>query len=315
MQPDVTVIIPCYNCEKWISQAIQSCLDQEGTEVEIIVVNDGSTDRSVDIIRTFGARVRSINQQNKGVGAARNAGALFASGRYCKFLDADDLLPRNCLAELVLLADKVDGSAVIGNYEEVDEHGNTMSLRNYGYPLWVTYSGLLSPTALLTQATSVSLLLFPRSMLNGNLRFPEDIRLGEEYDFFYNFVQLGFQAYHTNISVSIIRNHSGPRLSRTAKEPDCRSQLLLMVECIKMLKLLNTSHSQEASLLLSRRIWALGRDCLRNGLSEIANDCFVTASRISGRQAITGRIEYRLLAATLGPRLTESFLVFLRKTF
>ena len=96
MRPLVTVIIPCYNAMPWVGAAIDSALSQSWDSIEIIAVNDGSTDGSLAVLEgRAGAKVRVINQTNKGAAAARNAGLAAARGDFIQFLDADDLLAPN----------------------------------------------------------------------------------------------------------------------------------------------------------------------------------------------------------------------------
>ena len=89
--PLVSVIIPAYNAEEFIDEALQSVLRQTHRELEVIVVDDGSTDATRARVRAHGDRVRYIHQMNAGVGAARNRGLDAATGDYVAFLDADDL--------------------------------------------------------------------------------------------------------------------------------------------------------------------------------------------------------------------------------
>ena len=89
--PLVSAIIPAYNADQFIAQAIQSVLDQTYRSYEIIVVDDGSTDKTKAILREFNGQIRCINQENRGPSAARNAGINIAQGKYICFLDADDL--------------------------------------------------------------------------------------------------------------------------------------------------------------------------------------------------------------------------------
>ncbi|MCE5230694.1 glycosyltransferase [bacterium] len=86
----VSVIIPVYNAAPLIARAIKSALNQELSPREVIVIDDGSTDGTADIVRSFGDRVRFISQANQGQGAARNAGLGIANGEFIAFLDADD---------------------------------------------------------------------------------------------------------------------------------------------------------------------------------------------------------------------------------
>jgi glycosyltransferase involved in cell wall biosynthesis len=93
--PEFSVIIPCFNTASYVREAIDSCLAQTVTDIEIIVVDDGSTDRSGEIVDAAAAeypQVRVVRQANRGLGAARNAGLRVATGAFVSFLDADDLI-------------------------------------------------------------------------------------------------------------------------------------------------------------------------------------------------------------------------------
>jgi len=87
----VSVIIPCFNRAWMIGDAIRSALDQTHPPSEVIVVDDGSTDDSLDVARSFGPRVHSLHQENAGAAAARNTGLAAATGEFVAFLDSDDL--------------------------------------------------------------------------------------------------------------------------------------------------------------------------------------------------------------------------------
>lgn len=87
----VSVIIPVYNGEKYLAEAIESVLAQVYRPVEIIVVDDGSSDRTGDVARSYSETVRYYYQQNSGCGAARNRGVQRSLGNFLSFLDADDL--------------------------------------------------------------------------------------------------------------------------------------------------------------------------------------------------------------------------------
>ena len=88
----VAVVIPCWNAAPWIARAIQSVLDQDYAEVEVIVIDDGSTDASLEAVKAFGDRIRWSSGPNRGACAARNAGLEMAQADWVLFLDADDYL-------------------------------------------------------------------------------------------------------------------------------------------------------------------------------------------------------------------------------
>ncbi|MDV2504691.1 MAG: glycosyltransferase family A protein, partial [bacterium] len=128
----VSVIIPAYNCEDFLAEAIASALAQTYLPVEIIVVDDGSTDRSGDVANSFkNPEVRYFYQPNSGAGAARNQGTNLARGSYFAFLDADDVwLPDKLTLQMAAFDDDPGLDIVFGLVSqfydsESDEPPNT----------------------------------------------------------------------------------------------------------------------------------------------------------------------------------------------
>jgi glycosyltransferase involved in cell wall biosynthesis len=110
--PSTTVVIPCYNAEDFISRSIQSVLNQDGENVEIVVIDDGSTDKSLDAIKSFGGRVRWVTGPNCGAATARNRGLELGSSEFILFLDADDYIQPDSVREWV--AQGSDADIVLG---------------------------------------------------------------------------------------------------------------------------------------------------------------------------------------------------------
>ena len=96
----ISVIMPCFNAESFLETAIDSVLNQTYPDVELIVNDDGSRDRSLEILRAYGSRITVITQPNRGPYPARNRGVSESRGEYIAFLDADDYWAPYCLAEL-----------------------------------------------------------------------------------------------------------------------------------------------------------------------------------------------------------------------
>jgi glycosyltransferase involved in cell wall biosynthesis len=129
--PLVSVVIPTYQHADFVGQAVQSVLEQTCQEIEVIVVNDGSTDRTLEILESFGTRITVITQDNRGLAAARNVGILHSRGEIIAFLDADDVwLPEKLEKQLDLFKKKpgvglvfsdawiFDGELTIGKYSQ-----------------------------------------------------------------------------------------------------------------------------------------------------------------------------------------------------
>ena len=93
MNPLVSAIIPVYNGERFLREAVESILQQKYRPLEMIIVDDGSTDGTAELVKNFGRSARYIYQNNKGPAAARNKGIAAAHGQFLAFLDADDLWP------------------------------------------------------------------------------------------------------------------------------------------------------------------------------------------------------------------------------
>lgn len=120
----ISVVIPLYNKEQSIASTINSVLAQTYKDFEIVVVNDGSTDKSVDVVRAIADdRIVFINQENQGVSAARNTGILAAKGEYVAFLDGDDLWHPEYLETLVQLISDYPNATLYGiGYSKIHEN-------------------------------------------------------------------------------------------------------------------------------------------------------------------------------------------------
>lgn len=104
MEPLVSVIIPVYNVEKYLKECIDSVINQEYKNIEIIIINDGSTDNSIYILNDYQLKYRNIRivtQENSGLSATRNKGIELATGKYIYFLDSDDYILPNTIKNLI----------------------------------------------------------------------------------------------------------------------------------------------------------------------------------------------------------------------
>ena len=137
MKPTVSVIMPVFNQEKYVAATIESVLSQTFTDYEFIILDDGSTDNSAQIIREYayrGSKIIPIFSENKGRSAATNNAVALATSDWCLFLDSDDtMLPDRIDKQLSfhLAHPEVDASSSHVHY--VDEKGNNFGTSNYPY--------------------------------------------------------------------------------------------------------------------------------------------------------------------------------------
>lgn len=117
--PKVSVVVPVYNVEKYLSKCLDSLINQSFRDIEIICVDDGSPDKSGEIAEEYAkkdSRIVVVHKENAGLGYARNTGMEHAEGEYVTFVDSDDWLTENYISNLVNAAEKYEADTVIGGY-------------------------------------------------------------------------------------------------------------------------------------------------------------------------------------------------------
>lgn len=119
----VSIVVPVYNCEKYVERCIRSLMSQTYRNLEIIVIDDGSTDRSMDVLQTLAEtddRIIVIRQENQGVSAARNQGLDAATGEYLTFVDSDDYVAVDYIEDFVKCQNEKKADMLIGGLCMVD---------------------------------------------------------------------------------------------------------------------------------------------------------------------------------------------------
>lgn len=181
MKTRVSVIIPTYNRDSFLGRTVQSVLEQGVEEVEVIVVDDGSTKDPKSVLKTFGDQVRLLRQSNQGVAAARNTGLGAAEGEFIVFLDDDDqLAPGMLRAALRALEANPEYSAVYGRGFNVDLKGRTLTELKSDHR-----SGDLFGAMVRGHLLQVAQCVFRRSTLGEEMRFDATQRFGDDVKFFF----------------------------------------------------------------------------------------------------------------------------------
>jgi glycosyltransferase involved in cell wall biosynthesis len=178
-EPLVSIIIPCYNCEAFLQETIESALAQSYDRVEIIVVDDGSTDRSPQIARGF--PVLYIRQSNHGLTASRNLGIRESRGSYVVFLDADDRLrPEAIETGLRVMAEHPECAMAVGDHLFVSQDGSHLADSRKACLAACHYEALLKSNFI----EMISSVLFRRSVLVEIGGFDTGLRVAEDYELY-----------------------------------------------------------------------------------------------------------------------------------
>ncbi|MBO4601350.1 MAG: glycosyltransferase [Bacilli bacterium] len=115
--PKVSVVVPVYNSSKYLNKCIDSLINQTFNDIEFIIINDGSTDDSEDIIKSYNdERIKYIKQTNKGIGKTRNYGVSIASGDYIMFIDSDDYIDYDCVEKMYNKAIETDSDLIVSDF-------------------------------------------------------------------------------------------------------------------------------------------------------------------------------------------------------
>lgn len=190
--PLVTIIVPAFNCAVTISETLDALLNQEYKNIEIIVVNDGSDDETIDILCGYGNEIILINQGNTGVAAARNAGIRTAQGNLISFCDADDLwAPQKVAAQVAYLRSKPSLMMVYCDWIvwRSDDEGQFIVPESFNIfdadlsEIELAKSGWIYHKLLLDCICLTSTVMLRKSAIEQIGYFDTDLKCGEDYDY------------------------------------------------------------------------------------------------------------------------------------
>jgi teichuronic acid biosynthesis glycosyltransferase TuaG len=166
----VAVVIPCFNSSAFVGEAVESALAQTYQPLEVLVVNDGSTDASADVLRRYAGRIRVIDQDNQGLAAARNAGIDATTSTYIAFLDADDRWRCNKIATQVeYLRSHPQVSLVFCDRSWIDTRGEPIAAPQHRRPVTPSLQTLIAgnfiqPSTVLLRREALAHERFDRAM-------------------------------------------------------------------------------------------------------------------------------------------------------
>ena len=170
--PKVSVIVPCYNCEKYLQKCLDSVDNQSFTDFEVICIDDGSTDKSINVLQKFqekDSRFTIITQKNQGQSKARNVALAKATGNYICFLDADDYIDNNFLNDLYNAISENDADIVMTNTTYVNETNTSTHLKP------ASIRDFKSKIEVLSNGGACDKIYKRNLLIDNNIKFPDGL--------------------------------------------------------------------------------------------------------------------------------------------
>ncbi len=271
--PLVSVIIPTYNRSWILKEAIDSVLAQEFKNFELIVVDDGSTDKTQDIFSRYKEKVIFYKQSNKGVSAARNKGISLASGEYLAFLDSDDLwLPNKLACQADFFNSNPD--AFICQTEEIWIRN---SVRVNPKKRHKKFSGMIFYRSLSLCLVSPSAVMIRRSLFDETGLFDESLPACEDYDLWLR-ICCRYPVYLIEKPLVVKRGGHSDQLSAASGLDKYR---IYALKKIIESRLLSKNQRKAAVEVLKEKCAIYAGGCMKRGRIELSLFYFDLAKRCS----------------------------------
>lgn len=217
--PLISVIIPTYNRAKYVTKVIDSVLSQTYTDYEIIVVDDGSTDNTREVLGSYMDKITYKYQENAGVSAARNTGIRIASGQWIAFLDSDDIWLPDKLASQMRCVNRTHAKVCFTNVEFTEKKKKLSKGKQYGEEVFQEPFDLILQDSLVLYVQS---LLIDQRLLQKLGGYDERLKLAEDTSLIYN---LAFETPFAYIHAPLVLvdrsdqrkglNNTNPEVRRT----------------------------------------------------------------------------------------------------
>ena len=303
--PLVSIVIPCFNTERFVADAIRSALEQTYPHKEVIVIDDGSTDQSVEVLRSFGAAIHWETGPNRGGSATRNRGLQLAQGELIQFLDADDWLYPHKLERQVAMLVASPGRTPICDW---DEFIDTKKVRCHPCP----ESGDESLIPLLNGSLQTSSPLHRKTTLLSVGGFREELPCSQERDLHLRLASHGWPLQRLAEPLYAVRRLPGSVSSSYEKVLDQHAGLASRVkEILQSRNAWTETNARHVAGFLTRD----ARAYMGIGCEEKASKYFSLACdfhKSGGWNIAYGRLA-RIGAAVLGPIALERLRLRLRQ--
>jgi glycosyltransferase involved in cell wall biosynthesis len=296
--PKVSVTIPVYNGAAYLKEAIDSVLAQTYKDFEAIVVNDGSTDNSEEILKSYGDKIRYYYQENRGLANTRNRLVELAKGEYIAFIDQDDVwMPDHLIRHIALFFADLDIGLVYSDCAIINSNGEEIVGTYYRFmePVF----GMVFEQLLRGNFISIPTVVVKKQLILGVGGFSPKYRIAEEYDLFLKVATESKFGYLPEVLAQYRRheNNNSKNVERTLLE------LVLILEELKL-----TNHA--FSSIIENRLHEVSLEyvllLVRNGRIVLAGQYFLGRTR-------AGQSKLLFLVALAGFLLKKIFGFILKK--
>ena len=289
----VAVVIPCYNAETWIARTVDSALAQTHPRTEVIVVDDGSKDGSVDILKGYGDRIRLEIGPNKGACHARNRGLALTSADYVLFLDADDYFEGEILAGAMVEATAHGADIVLSNMH-FDRPGGVREARD-------RYDGIIAPETffvgwLMGDYVNPSAILWRAGFVREIGGWDETLRRNQDFDITLRAILAQPKIVKNETGRAIYVRDNPASISRTDSWQNTESRLRAHKGILE--RIAGTRFEAHASLL-EQEIYNIAHAAFQNGHTDLGREALALLHG-RGYRRHSGTWAHRMLATVLG---------------
>lgn len=307
-----SIVIPCYNAQKWIAAAIESCLHQTYSPIEIIVIDDGSSDNSLEIVKRYGDRIRWETGPNQGGNYARNRGFALSQGDYIQFLDADDILLPEKIEQQVRCFEETQADVVYSDwryqFHQPDQKIELGDIKVCG-PKQDFFEELLSNKRWIP----IICTLFTREIVERSGGWDEELEAAQDRDFLILTAFAGAKFAYSPGCHSLYRRYGNVTVSSQSKMRWLDNHCTVMRKTEnRLLQLGNLSlHYRQA---LAKAYYNMGRELLYSDFPHLQHPKYLRhlealeqALRLYPQFKVSDRkISYRLIQQFLGIRYAET---------
>ena len=297
-EPEFSIVVPTYNRVNFLQQALSSIWAQTHGEYEIIVVDDGSTDRTEDFLASLGGRVKTVRQVDRGPAAARNLGVMSAKGEYVAFLDSDDVWFPWTLATYHKLIEKYRPSLICAATSEFEGEVSNVAQANLAAESFCDYFATADNPGYVGSGA----LVVKRSIFDWASGFDEGISVGEDLDFYFRVGTIeNFVRVLSPVTIAY-RRHAG-NISRAPLSLYCAAIELLMRETEGRYPG-GLARQKERWKLLSRMVRPVALSCLDAGFRgeawKVYRQSFLMNARLGRFRFLGWFLLYDVLAFVSG---------------